>query len=280
MAVKFKKDQKVYDAEGRCFIYMGKIDGCDFVYSHFEEERYGGADPFHHWKPLYATPPKQVYAEPIAAAKAELQSLTDEIKASKEQLIELENAKSKYKEIQLLIDYLEGRVTHVVEARKNHDVVIREFNDDFLLQKESSSAWGGGREESWPKAIGLFAVPNSAKGDRWERRTVTWKASRYNDGGEWGTFTPCRSEEEARDVVRMILDRKLQNWRQDRNKQAQVNLVLRHNPWLELPEDWKGFLKEIQEQNRKQKNASLEEERQRIVLRLNDIDKILKEEAF
>ena len=103
---------------------------------------------------------------------------------------------------------------------------------------------GKDRYESWPNAIGLFAVPNVDKG-KYRTNQATWQVNRYKDGsGDWSEFIPCRSLEEAHQVAQNCFDQQVQVWRDGGRPDYWVWDLHKKADWVQLSEDWAAHLEE------------------------------------
>lgn len=234
-ATKFKPGQTVYSAEGYAYEYVGELAGRQFVRDLYEDDYQGYAhyEPRAWEGPLFEKAPRHKRDEEIAEAQARLKAIRDEEQEARKALAEAqaerETLTAKHEEFRLLIDYLEGRITHVVVD--GYQVEILPLAD--ILVREDS------RDGDTPRAIGLFAAPNPIVGTGYHRgQKVTWTANKYRDGsGKWDYITPCRSEAEAREVVQAILDVRLSEWRET-GRGWTVERVFEKNPWLQAPQDW------------------------------------------
>lgn len=258
----FSRDERVYDGHGNEYFYSGMLEGVHYlkaIYERFDpntQDEYECVDspqPFH--DEIFRDPPttkKHGEIERLQGLvgdlKGELNSKRDELRELTRQIEEVQAKAQEYAEFQLLLDYLDGKVTHVVA-------------DESILTLEDaltdSDSWS---RESWPCAVGLFSAPNPFE-SKFRGRKVEWKRSKYRDGsGGWRLFTPCRSEEEAKRTLVEEFEATLNDWRAKKAGDWVVRRFLDQNPWIEAPEDFLEAEQACKERSREKRRAELEAE--------------------
>ncbi len=107
---------------------------------------------------------------------------------------------SRPEQIELLIDYLAGRITHVFFDR--YDPRIIEIDDNEMFQIDCFYG-GHGVEE-----LKLVSLMGKSKGD------LSFRLHQYSDGSGGGgcEMFPCRSYEHAVQVAQGIFDGKVAEW--------------------------------------------------------------------
>lgn len=148
---------------------------------------------------VFITEPTDVFSHKIEELQAdifELQHKRDEIQR---EIVDLEGAKKsqvqrfkKTKGLELLEDYLDGKITHFMECHYGSKYSITEF-------KEQPVSEIGPHQRCEMKLLSLFG---NSKGD------LTWRRDQYSDGsgGSRQEVVPCRSYEEARQEIQKRLD--------------------------------------------------------------------------
>lgn len=269
----FTPGQTVYSEDGYAYEYCGEISGYSFVRDVYEDDFEGYTDhkPRAHRGPLFEKAPRQKRDEEMAAAQERLKAVRDEEYALRRSIADLkaeeEAAAARHSSFALLLDYLDGKITHVVVPRSYQSgMKILPFDETFLMKAERERYYSS-HEETWPRAIGLFSVPNpcEGKGTKYDRRKITWKAADYNSGGDtWTQFTPCRSEEEAKAFISARVEKALETWRKDGKGAGKVQELVLGNDWLTLPQDWLDHEKAQAEQIAAGKRVKLERERAKL----------------
>lgn len=227
---------EVFTEDGRRAIYAGEIGGQKFVrilLSHDDEE-YGTEE----WPSDKLTPvsrvlksaPVERYAPAIEAARADMEALRSQIATARENVRDLQNqerdlnaAIAKFPALKTAIDFLEGRITHVV-VRPSYGAAKVETFSDYISMKNDY-----GRTEGI-KLLCLFGTS--------ERREVRWSVNRYYDGsGSWTEIFPFSSEAEAQAFIRDDFAAEIALWR---SGEGRHNAYARAEgiPIEEWPEDW------------------------------------------
>ena len=241
-----------YTSGGEQVQYCGMLNQMAYIYRTFLHP--DGSPAYDSWPSayggrLFSEPPVAQVHEEVAEALAELKAVLDtrnearkECEAAQQKVLNMKALAEKHDALRDLVDYLEGRITHIV--------IIPSYGAPSIALLDSILTGTGDSHDKWQRAIGLFAVPNLAQvPDR--RRVVSWRSSHYRDGSEsWTEFIPCRSEVEARRRVRAQVDEKAREWRQDGKLPYWFAEVATKFPWLDLPSD-------VAEAMRKQRLDSL-----------------------
>ena len=261
--IELKEHGQYFTPEGREVEYIGKatcVPGLIVrdVYDDGEEQHIG--DAYIYEGVLFGNEPAQRMHPDIIAAEKTLASLRQEIKVARVQLDELtpriNDAKAKHESFRTLLDYLDGKITHVVVTCEYSAPAIVALAD--LLS-------GRDEYEKWANAVCLFAIPGK-KANRYEK-PVQWKVNRWYDGsGGWKEFTPCRSEDEAKGIVQGIVDSALAEWRAGGNPRHYLYEIKKVNPWFDVPEDWAEFVE-------KKRKRSLMDSRTALQAQIAAIDK-------
>jgi hypothetical protein len=234
----FKNGQTVYSITGEEMEFAGKIENVTFVrrvIDRGDDEPYV-SDMHKYSGELFAEPPVFKIEEKCAKRLAHLDDLNRQIaeqderlSEAKSQTLDLVKLSKKHDEFRILVDYLEGRITHVVNSGEAEIAPL----DSVLTGKYD--------RDSWQRPIGLFAVPNPPKGNvSYHHQRVSWKIGSYASGsGGWEDLSVFPSEDAAREYVKKLVEEKLRAWRVLNTQYVWwLQNAQDKNPWLEFPEDW------------------------------------------
>jgi len=265
----FTPDQTVYLPDGREAVYVTK-NGQDHlvrvVYevpdSHDEPGYSYPSDKITVARQVYATPPVEVWDKQISARREELARVSREVQEKRAEAIAVNNAKVQFENaakdypcIQQALDFIQGRITHVVKWSGYGAVTIHAMPEAF----EDVDTWGGYRKHvEGMKLLCLFGTDKHGK--------TTWGLNQYRDGsgGSWTTIWPARSEAEARAKVQELVDAAMAAFRAGGEKWwvGHIGLAdtLKANPWMDVPEDWAAHRAAQDEKQRQQKIDKLRAE--------------------
>ena len=260
----FEPDQTVYLPDGREAIYVMQNGDQHLVRVVREVEGSHDEPPYSYpddkitaAQKVYASAPVEVYDERIAARHATLLELDAEMIAKRQEIADagrnkaaMEKAAAKYPCIQQALDFIEGRITHVVV----HDyggARIQTLKEAF----EDVDTWGGRRDHQGMKLLNLFGTDKQG-------RSVAWGVNQYRDGSgsDHKQIWPATSEDAARAIVQKLLDEALEQWRADQRPSLSIGDTLDRNPWLEAPADWAAHIEAQKAEQRAAKIARLREE--------------------
>ena len=239
---KHEAGHRYFTADGHEVTFVGDLDGTPYVrflvQGEYDDAPYPG-EPRPYSGELFESPPVLKVDEDIAARRAALDGLRDEILEAQKQLadaerdtLDLQATAEKHEEFRLLLDYLDGKISHVV-AGATYSVPKIMTLAEFLK--------GHDDRETWMRAAGIFAIPGERP--KHSRCSRVWKASQYWDGsGSWYEFVPCHSEDEARSTVRGMVEAALAEWRDGNPPKNWLRNVFDEHPWLDVPSDWRDFV--------------------------------------
>jgi hypothetical protein len=210
---------------------------------------------------VYAAPPVAVWDKQVLAKREQISELDRELTAKHQELRDaernktaMEKAAAKYPCIQQALDFIEGRITHVVKWTGYGDPTIHTLPEAF----EDVDTWGGHRKVDGMKLLCLFGTDT--------RGQTKWGLNQYRDGsgGSWTQIWPAQSEAEARARVQEMVDAALKSWRsgEERWHVGHIGLVetYKTHDWLTPPDDWLAHRAEQEEKMRQQKIDKLREE--------------------
>ncbi|WP_065321745.1 hypothetical protein [Tritonibacter mobilis] len=247
MNQEFENGQRVFTSSGEEVEFAGSLNGVTFIRRVFEEyDGYGDevtervSEPVQHRGELFSSAPVYRLDEQYKAAAGELEKVCSELEKQQALLdeacaktLDMEKLAEKHEDFRLLVDFLEGRITHVVKLRYGLEII-----------ELSAILSGKDSYERWPRAIGLFAVPNDLKG-KYGNTQATWQVNRYKDGtGDWSEFIPCRSLEEAHQLAQNCFDQQVQIWRDGGRPEYWMWDLHKKANWVQLPDDWAAHLEE------------------------------------
>jgi hypothetical protein len=147
--------------------------------------------PLQVWTQWFSKPPVQKKAQELLALKKEEDEIRTRIRAARSEEISLQrSAKERidflkqHEKLQLLDDFVSGKITHIVSCENWGSPEILTVAD--WESKEFRNAHCGLR---------LLSLFGSSKGD------LTWKLNYYSDqSGNWTDVTPCTSLEQAMSI--------------------------------------------------------------------------------
>lgn len=264
----FTQGQTVYLTDGREAVYVLKNGDQHLVRVMLETE--GSYDEPSYTYPsdqitpvqkVYAAPPVEVWGKQVLAKREQISELDRELTAKRQELRDAERAKtdmekaaSKYPCIQQALDFIEGRITHVVKWAGYGAATIHTVPEAF----EDVDMWGGRRQVNGMKLLCLFGTDKHGK--------TTWGLNQYRDGsgGYWTHIWPAQSETEARARVQEMVDAALEAWRsgEERWQVGHIGLVetFKTHDWLTPPDDWLAHRAAQEDKVRQQKIDKLREE--------------------
>jgi hypothetical protein len=244
--VTFEPDQIVYLPDGREAIYVLNYFDTHLVrvvYRYeggYDEPPYSyPEDKITHAARVFAEPPVEVYDKEILRLKGEVERLREEAVAARNEIADAAKNKTamekaaKYPCIQQALDFIEGRITHVVRHDGYGGAEILTLKDAF----EKVDTWGGHRTPQGMKLLNLFGTDEHG-------RNVAWGLNEYRDGSGSTRYTiwPATSEKAARETVTILFGDAIDAWRAgDKMRESRcinIQYTLDKNPWLKAPDDW------------------------------------------
>jgi len=261
----FQSGQSVYLPDGRKAEYVTKNGDHHLVRVIFDVPSNGYDEPPYSYASDHITQTAQVFEQPpverfdesiiekqkaITALKKQAAELHAEIREIERSKTQIEKAAAKYPDIADALDFIEGRITHIVKHDYN-GATIQTLTEAF----EDVETWGGRRAFDGMKLLCLFGTDKQGK--------RSWVLNQYRDGSgsSWTKIWPARSEDDARGKVQSLLDEALAVWRSGGNTyQAgciDIADTLKKNPWLSVPDDWAENVRAASEKNRLEKIAKL-----------------------
>lgn len=265
----FEPDQTVYLPNGLEAIYVlanGQDHLVRLIYEvegDYDEPPYSyPSDQITTTREVYAKPPVEVWDKQVEAKREQVRELDRELTAKRAEVraaesnkIAMEKAAAKYPCIQQALDFIEGRITHVVSWSGYGGAKIETLKDAF----EDVNTWGGRRTFEGMKLLNLFGTDKSGK-------IVAWGLNEYRDGS--GTdrkqIWPAHSEGHAMQIVGDLFFKAIEAWRTgEKNWQhghVAIDDTLKQNPWLTAPNDWLEYQKGIKAKHRAERIEKLREE--------------------
>jgi hypothetical protein len=242
----FQPNQTVYLPDGREAVYVMQNGGQHLVriVREVEDSEVGPYsypdDKITSAAKVYASAPVDVWDKQVLAKREQVQALDRELTAKRAEVraaesnkLAMEKAAAKYPCIQQALDFIEGRVTHVVKWSGYGTATIHTMPEAF----EQSDTWGGRKKHEGMKLLSLFGTDEHG-------RSVGWGLHQYRDGSGNGTTQvwPAKSEAEARAKVEELLNAAFDAWRTGDEKwwhgHVSVPDTLAKNPWFTPPDDW------------------------------------------
>ena len=260
----FKQGDTVYLTDGREAEYVMENNGIHLVHvmrhveASYDEPDYSYPDEkITTAQRVFASAPVDVVDAEFSKREAELLSLRGDLAALRSEIAEagrakaeIERAAAKYPSIQQALDFIEGRITHVVSI-SYFDVSILTIKDAL----EDCDLWHGRARFDGMKLLCLFGTDTEGK--------TRWQVNQYRDGSGsgWTTILPAKSEEEAREIVRQLLDEAATAWRDGQKlHHPGIDTIIKGKDWLEAPADWIAHLEQVESDRRAQKIEELRSE--------------------
>ncbi len=238
---------EVFTEDGRRAFYAGEIDGQKFVRILLSrnDDEYGpeewASDKLTAVSRVLTSAPVERYAPAIEAAQADMEALRSQIATAREYVRDLQNqerdlsaAIAKFPALKTAIDFLEGRITHVVVRPSYGPAKVEAFSDYITIKNDYGRAEG-------IKLLCLFGTN--------DRKEVHWSVNRYYDGsGSWTDVFPFTSEDEAQAFLRDDFAAEIVLWRsgETRHKAAERARGIPIEDW---PEDWRQHVAALKAAN-------------------------------
>lgn len=274
MAQTFEPGQTVYLPDGREAEYV-LANGSDHLVRiiHEVEGRYDEppysypSDKITPAREVYASAPVEVWDKKILAKRRVLRELDRELTAKRWELkdiekdkLEMREAAAKYPCIQQALDFIEGRITHVV-IYDYGGAQIKTLPEAF----EDVDTWGGGRRVGGMKLLNLFGTDEKGC-------SVAWGLNHYRDasGSVKYKIEPAHSEGHAMQIVGKVLTEALEAWRAGKTPEINIKGTLDNNPWLTAPDDW---ISHTETQKWKKREAKMKKLRAELAELENDATK-------
>jgi hypothetical protein len=263
----FEAGQRVYLPDGREAEYV-LANGQDHLVRIIHEVEGNGYDeqPYSYpsdkittTREAYANAPVEIWDKQVLAKRMEISALDREIGLKRKEIadagkakIEMEKAATKYPCIQQALDFIEGRITHVV-VHGYGGAEIKTLKEAF----EQEDIWGGRRKFEGMKLLNLFGTDESG-------RNVAWGLNQYRDGSGSLKYQidPARSEGDAMQIVKKLLIEAVETWREGGRPETDIQGTLDKNPWLTPPDDW---IAHIEAKKAEQRAAKIEKLRAELV---------------
>lgn len=206
---------------------------------------------------VYASAPIEVWDKQVLAKREQVWELNRQLTAKQSEIrdaerskIEMEKAAAKYPCIQQALDFIEGRITHVV-VHGYGGAEIKTLQEAF----EDVDTWGGRRKFEGMKLLNLFGTDEKG-------RSVAWGLNQYRDGS--GSLKcqidPAHSEVHAKQIVTKLLDEAVETWREGGQPGLHISGTLDKNPWLTAPDDWAAHVESKKAEQRAAKIEKLRAE--------------------
>jgi hypothetical protein len=262
----FQPRQTVYLPNGQEAEYVAMIDGQHAVRIIYDVEGNGYDEPPYSYPDDRVTITHQVFAKApverfdaqVLAMQAKHAELAREVAELRNEVSQIERnrkamqkAAEKYPEIQDALDFVEGRITHVVQRPSYGGVRVLSVKDAL---EDRDTEFGRVRVNGL-KLLCLFGMDTAGK--------QLWKVNHYRDGSGsvWTTIWPARSEAEARAKVQDLMDVAMASFRAGGEKWwiGHINIAdtLEANPWMDVPEDWAAYRAAQEEAQRQEKIVKL-----------------------
>jgi hypothetical protein len=265
----FTPDQTVYLPDGREAVYVTKSGEDHLVRVVYEVDGSYDEPPYSYpsesiiaARKVYAAPPVDVWDKQVLAKREQVRELDRELTAKRAELTDVERNKTamqkaaaKYPCIRDALDFIEGRITHVVKWGGYGAATIHAMPEAF----QQIDTWGGRKTHEGMKLLSLFGTDERG-------RSVGWGLHQYRDGSGSSTtqIWPARSEGEAQTKVQELRDAAIAAFRTGDEKwwlgHIGVQATLDANPWMTVPDDWAAHMAEKKEKQRQQKIEKLREE--------------------
>ena len=260
----FEPGQTVYLPDGREAQYLlanGQEHLVRIIYEaegSYDEPPYSyPSDKITTTREVYASAPVEVWDKQVLAKREQVRELDRQLTAKRAEIadaerskIEMEKAAAKYPCIQQALDFIEGRITHVV-IHGYGGAEIKTLQEAF----EDVDTWGVRRKFEGMKLLNLFGTDEKG-------RSVAWGLNQYRDGSGSLKYQidPAHSEVHAKQIVTKLLVEALETWREGGRPEISITDTLKKNPWLTPPDDWTAHTEAKQTEQRAAKIEKLRAE--------------------
>jgi len=258
--MEFKVGQEGYTEDGRKAEYAGEIGGPTFVRIIFECEGHEcgpeewASDKLTPVHRVFVSAPLEKYDARVAQALDKLDAIREEEGAVRRSVLDLRQQEkqmvteiAKFPELQTAMDFLNGRITHVLIENYGELKVLPLH--EALANNEDHGY--GARTENGLKLLCLFGHEKGKK-PRW---AINW----YTDGsGTYTTVDPFLSEADARAELQARADVAVDAWREDSKNGGAV--IKYHKAGALMPEDFLAWLDGVAEQRKLDRIRNLQEE--------------------
>lgn len=202
----FKKGQKVFSRRGEEAEFIGEVDGTLFVYPMLlamspEGNDYLEQGPVAEWSEAFPSPPVKKLNEEVTELEAKRAEIQQEIRTlNKEKALAEYDAKmvieglKKYDGLQLIEDYLSGKITHYV-IKTYRGVQIDTMN---LVKADSRN------DADWQRNTRLFMLFGTTD------KKVKWELNEYNTYYDKDEVWPFTSLEGAKDKLKEVVLQELE----------------------------------------------------------------------
>jgi hypothetical protein len=264
----FEPNQTVYLPDGREAIYVMQNGDQHFVRIiwELEDRDYGPysepEDKITAAAKVYATAPVEVWDAQVLAKREQVRELDRELTAKRQEIADAARRKTdmekpavKYPCIQQALDFIEGRITHVVVWSGYGGAQIQTLQEAF----EDVDTWGGRRKFEGMKLLNLFGTDDRG-------RPVAWGLNTYRDGsgGTQKHIWPAHNEGHAMQILGGLFHDAVAAWRSGEKNwhvgHIGITETLKLNSWLTAPEDWIAYRAEQIAKNRADQIANLREQ--------------------
>ncbi len=210
----FTAGDVVYDEHGQGFEYVARVAEGHIAMPVYEQDEY---EPYYTGDPrmlraVFAQPPVGVLDDETAKAEKRLKDLRSQIDQAREELTDATRQRSEalkvlsqHPDLLPVVEWLEGRITHVASVRPySLGITIQPIADAVLPTSESDRRCG---EVRLLALYGGYTGPDSKSGYNEDFR---WQLNAYRDGS--GDHTLCflgTSEEHAKERLQVWLDTRL-----------------------------------------------------------------------
>lgn len=239
----FKVGMELYTRDGRRVELLAVTKEDTYVVSQvLRIEGYDGDYEYHRGETTFETElfkaaPVAIVDEKLVAAEKRLREVERECSTRVSAAVNAERevkdrlAKlAKYKGLERLEDFIEGKYTHFV---------IERYSQFEIKGKDAALDQG----DTYDKRIRLLSLHGDTEGN------LTWNLNRWRDGsGNWEYVIPCVSEDEAREKVAELCAADIAGWRDgSKNDNALTKAVSSlRNASLPVPDDIAVALKKIE----------------------------------
>jgi hypothetical protein len=257
--MQYEIGQEVYTEDGRKAEYAGNIGGRHFVrvVMYRDDDEYGqeewASDKLTPAAKVFTAAPMEKHDQRVIDARAKVAALREQETAIRQSVLNLQKqeketiaAIAKFPEMQTALDFLEGRITHVV-IENYGGVEVKPLHDALVSYTDGS--WQR-RTENGMKLLCLFGHEKGKKS--------RWAINTYFDGsGHYTTVVPFTSEEDARAEVQRRADEAFAAWKADGKS---GNLLAFQKSGATIPQEYLDHVAALDEKSKAEKLQKLRAE--------------------
>lgn len=234
-----KPGTEVYTIKGQRALYRAATENGHIIeplmafYGYEDGEDFGPSGQLVEVARVFTSEPEEAYGSLTKHAQAQLKFLDGQIAEAHEQLRMLEGSIGKHENVRMVLDFLEGRITHFA-ITKGYKIGVHTFDEHMRIEEgtdyDSKVRFRGMR------LLTLYGTQSEA-----DKRFTYWSSSNpHRSFSGLYEAIPCRSEEEAKGYVLDEFNRHMNAWTKSKGSRRHELLDFERAHGIELPwtQEW------------------------------------------